>query len=312
MTIKLSHIELGELLENAKNGDESSFEKLYTATVSSQYFIALKNTKDVTLAQEVVQELYIKLFQYMDRIKNSRLFIAYLNRMNYSISMDLLAKAQKETYLDIDEIENTNYDFIGNMQKLDKDNLLIEAIEELDEELKTIINLRYLEEYQVNEIARELKISRRTVTRKLNTGLKDLKKIFTRLKNTAFSFGGFTFLYVIVTAKKDSERLAQGRVFPVFYHIVNYLSSFNFNAFMALIQSSLQINVSILGKLLIGITVVTGNTDTTMAIQKGENINIFNETATYSETENSEYSMDTCLKDVPFVLNLAKNYHKYL
>lgn len=221
--------------------------------------------------------------------------------------MDLLAKSQKETYLDIDEIENTNHDFIVNMQKLDKDNLLIEAIEELDEELKTIINLRYLEEYQVNEIARELKISRRTVTRKINAGLIALRKIFTRLRNTAFSFGGFTFLYIIVTAKKDSERLAQGRVFPVFYHIVNYFSSFNFNAFMALIQSSLQINVSILGKLLIGITVVTGNTDNALVIQKGENINIFNVTATYNETECSEYSMETCLEDIQFVLNSTEN-----
>lgn len=309
MTRKLSHIELGKLLENAKKGDEISFEKLYTATVSSQYFIALKNTKDVTLAQEVVQELYIKLYQYMDRINNSRLFIAYLNRMNYSISMDLLAKVRKETYLDIDEIEYTNYELILNTQKNDKNNILIEAIEELDEDIKTIINLRYLEEYQVNEIASELKISRRTVTRKIKTGLKDLKRIFIRLKNTAFSFGGFTFIYIIVTAKKDSDRLSQGRLFPIFYHVVNYIASFNVNEFVTLLLSSLQVNVSILGKLLLGITVVTGNTNTTMVIEKEKASDIFNEITLYHETENTEDSLKLGLEDALLVLNLSKNYN---
>lgn len=309
MTRKLSHIELGKLLENAKKGDEISFEKLYAATVSSQYFIALKNTKDVTLAQEVVQELYIKLYQYMDRINNSRLFIAYLNRMNYSISMDLLAKVRKETYLDIDEIEYTNYELILNTQKNDKNNILIEAIEELDEDIKTIINLRYLEEYQVNEIASELKISRRTVTRKIKTGLKDLKRIFIRLKNTAFSFGGFTFIYIIVTAKKDSDRLSQGRLFPIFYHVVNYIASFNVNEFVTLLLSSLQVNVSILGKLLLGITVVTGNTNTTMVIEKEKASDIFNEITLYHETENTEDSLKLGLEDALLVLNLSKNYN---
>ncbi len=309
MTRKLSHIELGKLLENAKKGDEISFEKLYTATVSSQYFIALKNTKDVTLAQEVVQELYIKLYQYMDRINNSRLFIAYLNRMNYSISMDLLAKTRKETYLDIDEIEYTNYELIFNTEKNDKNNILIEAIEELDEDIKTIINLRYLEEYQVNEIASELKISRRTVTRKIKTGLKDLKRIFIRLKNTAFSFGGFTFIYIIVTAKKDSDRLSQGRLFPIFYHVVNYIASFNVNEFVTLILNSLQVNVSILGKLLLGITVVTGNTNTTMVIEKEKTSDIFNEITLYHETENTEDSLKLGLEDALLILNLSKNYN---
>lgn len=309
MTRKLSHIELGKLLENAKKGDEISFEKLYAATVSSQYFIALKNTKDVTLAQEVVQELYIKLYQYMDRINNSRLFIAYLNRMNYSISMDLLAKARKETYLDIDEIEYTNYELILNTEKNGKNNILIEAIEELDEDIKTIINLRYLEEYQVNEIASELKISRRTVTRKIKTGLKDLKRIFIRLKNTAFSFGGFTFIYIIVTAKKDSDRLSQGRLFPIFYHVVNYIASFNVNEFVTLILNSLQVNVSILGKLLLGITVVTGNTNTTMVIEKEKVSDIFNEITLYHETENTEDSLKLGLEDALLVLNLSKNYN---
>lgn len=259
MIEKLSHKELGELLTKAKMGDESSFEKLYETTVSSQYFIALKNTRDATLAQEVIQELYVKLFVYMNKIENPELFIAYLNKMNYSISMDLIAKQKRDNLIDIDEIENGYYDQIVEWNSNNHpDNLLQEALDELDSDVSEIIRLRYLEEFQVQEIASKLSISRRTVTRKLKFGLKELKKIIARIKSSTYSFVGFIVLTVVVTIKNNSNCLSQGRLFPIFYYLMKGLSSFNLQEIFNQAVDVTQMNNSIIGKLILGFSIMMG------------------------------------------------------
>lgn len=187
-----SHEDLGKLLVKASQGDTEAFEKLYAETASAQYYLALKHTKDETLAADVVQELYIKLFKYMDKIENPRLFVAYLNRMNYTISMDLVKKYKQEISMDFSESENDVVDprSIRNSENNDQ-NLLSLALNELDDSLRDVVVMRYINKMKIDDIAEYLKVSKRTVSRMLSKGIEQLRKECKRLKNFSFSLGFF-------------------------------------------------------------------------------------------------------------------------
>lgn len=187
-----SHEDLGKLLVKASQGDTEAFEKLYSATASAQYYLALKHTKDESLAADVVQELYIKLFKYMDKIENPRLFVAYLNRMNYTISMDLVKKYKREISTDFSESENDFVDprSIHPKENIDQ-NLVSMALNELDDSLRDVVVMRYINKMKIDDIAEYLKVSKRTVSRMLSKGIEQLRKECKRLKNFSFSLGFF-------------------------------------------------------------------------------------------------------------------------
>lgn len=71
---------LALLLEEAKKGNIKAFEEIYEKTKTRQYFLALKYVHDESLAQDVVQETFIKLYHYLDKIENSMSLLSYLKK----------------------------------------------------------------------------------------------------------------------------------------------------------------------------------------------------------------------------------------
>lgn len=186
---EIPYDKLGELLLKAREGDSEAFEKLYSETASVQYYLALKHTKDENLASDVVQELYIKLFKYMDKIENPRLFIAYLNRMNYTISMDLVKKYNREITTDFSDAENDLVDPRSLPKRENSDeNLVSVALNEIDPSLKDVMVMRYINKMKIEDIAAYLKVSKRTVSRMLAKGIEQLRKECNRMKNSSLSF----------------------------------------------------------------------------------------------------------------------------
>lgn len=173
MQKKLSHKELGKLVEKAKQGDKKAFEEIYLNTVSIQFYTALKHTHDEILAEDVVQELYLKLYSFLDKIENPNLLVAYLNKMNYTISMDLLKDSKKIISVDIQEMANDLVDPNSYFkQDFENEDIVSVALNQLEPNLKNVIMLRYVDKLKVKEIAKYLKVSDRTVFRLLAEAIK--------------------------------------------------------------------------------------------------------------------------------------------
>ncbi|MEF9893044.1 MAG: sigma-70 family RNA polymerase sigma factor [Anaerorhabdus sp.] len=196
---KISHEKLAELLLKAREGDREAFGELYSATISIQYYLALKNTQDESLAFDVVQEVYLKLFNYMEKIKDPKLFVAYLNRINFTVSMNMIEKNKQYILTDFtnenNEVIDPRYDEQAEEQEHEegKDALAI-ALNQLDFELKEIVTLRYINNMKVSDIAKFLNMSERSVTRKLSKGIQILKKECWRLRDREFSFAPFLII----------------------------------------------------------------------------------------------------------------------
>lgn len=160
-------------VKKAIRGDEKAFidiiddikDKLYTTAYSY-----VKNEQD---ALDIVQETVYKAYISIDALKKPRYFNTWITRILINISINTINKNKKSTYLEehnyIEEVEKT----IDIDQKLDITN----ALDELDEKHKNVIQLKYFDDLTLNEISNKLDIPVGTTKTYLNRGLKRLRSL---------------------------------------------------------------------------------------------------------------------------------------
>lgn len=192
--------ELGDLIKAAKSGNLDAFEEFYKKTSTIQFYLAMSYVQRADLAQDVVQEIYLRLFKTVENIKDPKSIVSYMNRMNYTISLQILDKEKKEIGGDIydDKCQSVAYE---ENKHVDHDETLMLSLEELDENIRRAVQMKYLYKMKVTEIAAVLDVSSRTVLRMLKKGIKQLKTIYIKNKHSSFVFFP---LYSVIHALENS------------------------------------------------------------------------------------------------------------
>lgn len=119
---------------------------------------------------DAVQEALLRAWQHRDRLRDRKLFKAWLCRILVNTCNDILRKRGKLTLVPLEEI----YD-VGVKEK---DTLALrQALEQLTPEQNTCIVMHYLEGFSVAEIAETLEIPVGTVKTRLMYGRNHLSQI---------------------------------------------------------------------------------------------------------------------------------------
>ncbi|MEF9893460.1 MAG: sigma-70 family RNA polymerase sigma factor [Anaerorhabdus sp.] len=171
---------LALLLEEAKKGSIKAFEEIYEKTKTRQYFLALKYVHDESLAQDVVQETFIKLYHYLDKIENSMSLLSYLKKINYSVSMRELKKQGTQPKQSIDSISESEF-IQKEWDKDDKNEKIKNALSNMTERNQEIIKLKYIDRYKIKEIAKLKKVSEKTISRRIQDAKEEFKNIYLTL-----------------------------------------------------------------------------------------------------------------------------------
>ena len=70
-----------EILESIANGDQASFKKLYYLFCNNVYNIALSYTKNEEQAEEIVQDVFTKIYQNADKFKGNSTISTWIYRI---------------------------------------------------------------------------------------------------------------------------------------------------------------------------------------------------------------------------------------
>ncbi|TCC88355.1 RNA polymerase sigma-70 factor [Pedobacter hiemivivus] len=154
------------LLTKLRNGDELAFAQIYNQYRSKMYLYAYNLCKSSETAEEIVQEVFIRLWQKKEQINTDLNFSAYLKKITLNHVLNHLKKVAREKSLQ-DEI----FHYIETIRNTTEDNLLEkellktydEAIENLPPQKKIIYQMSRNEEMSHDEIAEKLNISKNTV-----------------------------------------------------------------------------------------------------------------------------------------------------
>lgn len=132
------------------------------------YRIAYAHVKNEDDAKEIVQESVYKAFLNIKKLKDVDSFQGWITRILVNTSMDFIKKIKKftlvgeETLLNYPSKENNYLE-------------LYEAIDTLQGMDKTVIILKYFEDYRIKDIGSILKISESKVKNHIHGGLKKLR-----------------------------------------------------------------------------------------------------------------------------------------
>jgi RNA polymerase sigma factor (sigma-70 family) len=157
---------------------------LYSLTHQKVYFLSLNILKNKSMAEDAVQDVFIIVLDSIDKLKNPKLFLAWLNKITYNYCIRELSKSKKIGEVNSDNILPTVYDESKDNDPLqsyiskENNNELMNLINKLSQIHSTILILRYFEELKISEIAYVLNLSEGTAKSRLSNAKKNLRKLY--------------------------------------------------------------------------------------------------------------------------------------
>ena len=159
-------------VKRMKKGDEASFNAIYHETKHAVYAMVLPILKDKSLAEDAMQETYIKMIQKIDQYNPKYKFINWVLTIAKHIAIDIL-RNQKETAFDVHE----NPEFFGHTSSTVEKELLTEYyLSLIPEEERQIVLLKVVGDLKHKEIAELLNKPIGTITYLYQKALKTMGK----------------------------------------------------------------------------------------------------------------------------------------
>jgi len=168
-----------ELLKQLIAGDAESFRKIYEFYQGRIFLFAFRLTKSKSQAEEIVQEVFVRLWERREQIKLEKNFNGYILAITKNLILDGLKKSahdktiQQKIYNNMQALQNNSID-----QLIEKElsRLHQQAIDRLSPQKKIVFMLSREEELTYDEIAKRLSVSRNTVRNQMSDALKSIRE----------------------------------------------------------------------------------------------------------------------------------------
>lgn len=175
------------LIEKCRKNDRKAQMALYNKYSRGMYFVALRFFKDPFLAEEAMQESFIKAFAKLNQFTGDVTFGAWLKRIVINKSIDMLKARKLETTALNEHIMATPDEF--NEWDVEENTTVDEvkkAIDSLPDKYKFPVHLFLLEGYDHNEISEVLNITPVSSRTLVHRGKKQLQA---QLKHLRYGTG---------------------------------------------------------------------------------------------------------------------------
>lgn len=197
--------ELQDLLARLRQGDERAFSKLYSTCFRPLYRRIFSLVKEEAVTDELVQDLFLKLWQKREEIDPEQSFEAYLFTIAQHLVYDYYRKIAKDKRLIARLLLNaTDYYLHSDVLLENKENrqIVMEAVQQLSPQRKAVFTCCKLEGKSYEETSEELGISVATVNSHMTQSLKTVREYL--LKNYDVATLSMLFCMTLAETVKDT------------------------------------------------------------------------------------------------------------
>jgi RNA polymerase sigma-70 factor, ECF subfamily len=151
---------------------ELLFRKYYAALCKSLY----RTLRDATLAEDIVQEVFLKVWEMRESLQLDEAMQSYLYRSCYNTALNFLKTQKQKT--DIDQLEAVPSEDSAekNLSFLEAEKQILTAVEALPPKTRLVFSLSRFEELSYKEIAERLDISVKSVEKHMGIALQRLRE----------------------------------------------------------------------------------------------------------------------------------------
>lgn len=171
---KNEHPYVIDLINRSRQGDRDAFSEIVHLYQRRVLFVVKRYISEPAEVSDVCQEVFIKVYKYLDSFKGDSTFYTWLYSVASSVAKNHLITLQRLNFVTSDDISFTDYmDFAVDIhENIDPQEILVSdetmdilsnTIAELPKLLKEVIVLREIEGLSYEKIAELLKISKGTV-----------------------------------------------------------------------------------------------------------------------------------------------------
>ncbi len=169
-----SSIEDDKFVSDALAGNEDSYKKLVDKYDRPIFFHIRKMIKEKEMVEDLVQEVFIKAFKNLKTYSNEYAFSTWLYRIATNHTIDYLRKKKLQTFSINDPVRTKDGDMEVQLPdesfatdepliKKERKAIVQNAISNLPEKYRLVIEMRHMEELSYDEIAVELDLPLGTV-----------------------------------------------------------------------------------------------------------------------------------------------------
>ena len=180
-----------ELLDRCLAGEDSAWEALLRDYTRKIYNLCYRFTGRVEEAEDVTQEVFIKVFQTLksyDAAQGS--FSTWLNRVARNHLVDHYRRTRKDRVTSSLEDElpvaeqapSPQMEPTGQVESRERREILQLALDKLSPDLREAVILRDLHDLDYEEIALVLKVPQGTVKSRINRGRLELGRVLKRME----------------------------------------------------------------------------------------------------------------------------------
>lgn len=169
----ISSLEDDEYISKAKKGDQKAYKQLMEKYQKPLYFHVIKMVKNHEQVEDLVQEAFMKAFKNLESYNTEYAFSTWLYRITTNHTIDFLRKKKLNTTsihkpiktksgeiaIEISGQSQTDRDIIKKERKV----IIHNAIRDLPEKYRLVIEMRHLEELSYQEISDNLDLPLGTV-----------------------------------------------------------------------------------------------------------------------------------------------------
>lgn len=175
--------EESQWLDALRAGSEVVFEQLYNRYWAKLFSVAYNYTRSRETAQEIVQEVFVGIWQHRSTLKIESSLKAYLlGAVRYKVYdyYDKQAVRERHTQYLVQQSHKASFTeeevYFNELQAM-----LTQEIEALPETTRRVFVLSRFDDFSVSQIARELHLSGKAVEYHLTKALKHLRFRLTKL-----------------------------------------------------------------------------------------------------------------------------------
>lgn len=172
---------LNFLIYRISEGDPQAFRKMFEEFSPRVHAFALKLTHSSTTAEEMVQDVFMKIWMNRRSLRDIDHFPAYLYAMTRNLTLNVLkrmALEEKAKRSIAKESHGIHSETAEEIMYSDYHHLLTRAIEGLPPQQKLVYSLCHREGLKYEEVAQKLRISRLTVKAHMQQALRNIKSHF--------------------------------------------------------------------------------------------------------------------------------------
>lgn len=176
------------LIERVCSGDIYAFQEIVERYKKKVYYIAYDIVGDFHEAEDISQEVFIKMYRALDRFRKDAKMSSWLYQIAVNTSIDSLRRRKAKPRINVGDIEQ-----VGVREKaLESTNLeadperravatlmqehIDQALHKITPQERVVFVMRHYNEFKIREIADVLEVSSGTVKSLLFRALKKLRK----------------------------------------------------------------------------------------------------------------------------------------